>query len=103
MADLYNHRYRRGLPQYRRKRGHLARGRAGLTRIAAGLGNIHLGHLLPDYTAYEELDVFRASFQPIVLDASDGFRLQPQRLEKEIVGAGLGLLLLSNPCNPTDT
>ena len=35
-------------------------GRASLTRAAAALGHINLGHFLPDYTAYEELlDIFR--------------------------------------------
>ena len=36
-------------------------GRAALTRAAASLGHVNLGHFLPDYTAYEELlDIFKA-------------------------------------------
>jgi aspartate/methionine/tyrosine aminotransferase len=105
VAELYNERYRRGMPtRYSAENVAIsAGGRTGLTRIAATLGNVHLGHLLPDYTAYEELlDVFRAFVpMPIVLDKRDGFSLPPERLREEIVGRGLGAILLSNPCNPT--
>lgn len=105
VANLYNARYRKGMAsQYSAENVAISPGgRAGLTRIAASLGNIHLGHLLPDYTAYEELlDIFRAFVPiPIVLGKEDGFRLSAERLRKAIVGGGLGSVLLSNPCNPT--
>lgn len=105
VANLYNARYRRGkASQYTAENVAVsAGGRAGLTRVAAALGNIHLGHFLPDYTAYEELlDIFRAFVpMPILLDEADGFSLSPDRLRAEIVGKGLGGLLLSNPSNPT--
>jgi hypothetical protein len=105
VANLYNARYRKGMAsQYTAENVAISPGgRAGLTRIAASLGNIHLGHLLPDYTAYEELlDIFRAFVPiPIVLGKEDGFRLSADRLRKAIVGGGLGSVLLSNPCNPT--
>lgn len=105
VADLYNRRYRRGMgSRYHAENVAISSGgRSGLTRIAATLGNVHLGHLLPDYTAYEELlDVFRAFVpMPIVLDRRDGFALSPERLREEIVGRGLGAVLMSNPCNPT--
>jgi len=105
VAELYNRRYRRGMAsQYTAENVAIAAGgRTGLTRIATALGTVNLGHLLPDYTAYEELlDVFRAFVPiPIVLHEDEGFRLSPSRLEREIVGAGLGAVLLSNPCNPT--
>jgi len=105
VAQLYNARYRRGLKsQYSAENVAISSGgRAGLTRIAACLGGVHLGHLLPDYTAYEELlDVFRAFIPiPIVLDRDSGFSLSADRLRNEIVGKGLGAMLLSNPCNPT--
>lgn len=39
--------------------------RVGLARIAATLGNINMGHFLPDYTAYEELLSIFKSFVPI--------------------------------------
>lgn len=105
VAQLYNARFRKGLPsQYSAENVAIsAGGRTALTRIAASLGNIHLGHVLPDYTAYEELlTIFRAFVPiPIVLDRADGFALSPARLRAEIVGKGLSAILLSNPCNPT--
>ncbi|MEE2750628.1 MAG: pyridoxal phosphate-dependent aminotransferase [Myxococcota bacterium] len=107
VAKLYNERYRKGQDsQYTAENVAISSGgRAGLTRIVASLGSIHLGHILPDYTAYEELlDIFRAFVPiPIVLSKDHGFRLSPQRLRSEIVGKGLGAVLLSNPCNPTGT
>lgn len=105
VAELYNHRYRRGMPsRYSAENVALASGgRVALTRLATALGRVNLGHLLPDYTAYEELlDVFRAFVPiPIVLHERDGFRLSPEVLREAIVGSGLGAILLSNPCNPT--
>jgi hypothetical protein len=52
-------------------------GRAALTRAAASLGDINLGHFLPDYTAYEELlDIFRAfTAIPILLEGERGYAL----------------------------
>jgi hypothetical protein len=105
IAALYNARYRRGMPsQYSADNVAIsAGGRLGLTRVCAALGPLHLGHLLPDYTAYEELlEIFKAFVPlPIVLDQERGFSLSPEELRREIVGKGLGALLLSNPCNPT--
>jgi len=105
VAQLYNDRYRRGMPsQYTAENVAISSGgRAGLTRIAASLGSVHLGHFLPDYTAYEELlETFRGFVPiPILLDPKQGFRLELNRLRDEIMGAGLAALLLSNPCNPT--
>jgi len=51
-------------------------GRIALTRAAAALGQVNLGHFLPDYTAYEELlDVFRLfSPIPILLEPSAATR-----------------------------
>ncbi len=103
VADLYNHRYRRGKSsQYRAENVAIsAGGRAGLTRIAAALDRIHLGHFLPDYTAYEELlELFR-DFIPIPILSPGGRLPSAEKLGQEIVGRGLGGLLLSNPCNPT--
>ena len=105
VAQLYNARYRKGMPsQYSAENVAIsAGGRTALTRVAATLGNIHLGHLLPDYTAYEELlTIFRAFVPiPIVLDRAENFTLTPARLRAEIVGKGLSAILLSNPTNPT--
>ena len=105
VASLYNSLYRRGMPsQYSAENVAIAGGgRASLTRAAAALGNINLGHFLPDYTAYEELlDVFGAfSAIPVLLEANDGYRFSVEALRREILGRGLGAILLSNPCNPT--
>ncbi|MFL5415081.1 MAG: pyridoxal phosphate-dependent aminotransferase, partial [Myxococcales bacterium] len=72
VAALYNRLYRRGMPsQYTAENVSISGGgRAALTRAAASLGHINLGHFLPDYTAYEELlDIFRAfTAIPILLE-----------------------------------
>ena len=63
IAGLYNRLYRRGMPsQYSAENVSVSGGgRAALTRAAASLGHVNLGHFLPDYTAYEELlDIFKA-------------------------------------------
>lgn len=105
VADFYNHFHRQGKSsKYTWRNVCIAPGgRAALTRVAAALGNINLGHFIPDYTAYEELlSVFR-SFTPIpiLLDPATGYRMSPATLEREIVSRGLGALLTSNPSNPT--
>jgi len=105
VADMYNRAYRRGMPsRYSAENVSISGGgRASLTRTAAALGHINLGHFLPDYTAYEELlDVFRLfSPIPILLDGEQGYAFSVGDLRREIQGRGLGALLLSNPCNPT--
>ena len=54
IADLYNRLYRRGMPsRYSAENVSVSGGgRAALTRAAASLGHVNLGHFLPDYTAY---------------------------------------------------
>lgn len=105
VAELYNKRYRRGLKsQYTYENVAISSGgRTGLARVAASLGRVHLGHYLPDYTAYEELfDAFKGFVPiPIVLSEKDQFRATARQLEEEIVSRGLGAVLLSNPNNPT--
>ena len=105
VADLYNARYRRGMgSRYSAENVAIAAGgRTALTRLATAMGPVHLGHLLPDYTAYEELlDAFRRFVPiPILLQRDEGFRLTPGRFREIGVGTGLGALLLSNPSNPT--
>jgi hypothetical protein len=78
-------------------------GRLALTRLASALGNINMGHFIPDYTAYEELlSVFKAFTPiPILLDAADGYKISTAELKEEILGRGLSALLVSNPSNPT--
>lgn len=105
VADHYNRMYRRGMPsQYSAENVSISGGgRLALSRIAAALGSIHLGHFLPDYTAYEELlGLFRYFIPiPILLDPGRGYDFSLEELEREIAGRGLSALLLSNPCNPT--
>ena len=105
VAQLYNETYRRGLPsKYSAENVAICGGgRVGLMRVCATIAPIHLGHFLPDYTAYEEvLDVFRR-FQPvpILLDPDQGYEFSEAQLRRDILGRGLGALLMSNPCNPT--
>jgi hypothetical protein len=105
VAELYNELYRRD--QRSRYTEHnvciCGGGRASLTRAVAALGQVNLGHFLPDYTAYEELlDVFKLfTAIPILLEGQSGYHFGLEELRREITGRGLSALLLSNPCNPT--
>jgi hypothetical protein len=105
VADFYNITFRRGKKsQYTSDNVSIASGgRLALTRLASALGNINMGHFIPDYTAYEELlSVFRGFTPiPILLDAEAGYKIPLAALQKEILGRGLSALLVSNPCNPT--
>ncbi len=105
VADLYNALFRQDkASKYTWENVSIAGGgRAALTRIAAALGNINMGHFLPDYTAYEELlSVFKAFIPiPILLDPDEGYQAPLAMLKREILGRGLSALLVSNPCNPT--
>jgi N-succinyldiaminopimelate aminotransferase len=105
IAGLYNARYRRGLPsQYSADNVSIAGGgRTALTRVAAALGHVNLGHFLPDYTAYEELlDVFRMfAAIPILRESEKGYAFSAADLRREVLGRGLGAVLASNPSNPT--
>ena len=66
-------------------------GRASLTRAVAALGQINLGHFLPDYTAYEELlDIFKLFTSiPILLEGERGYHFSVEDLRREITGRGL--------------
>jgi hypothetical protein len=105
VASYYNQVYRRGQrSQYTAENVAICGGgRASLTRAAAALGQVNLGHFLPDYTAYEELlDVFRLFTPiPILLEPERGYEFSAADLRKEILGRGLMAVLISNPCNPT--
>jgi hypothetical protein len=105
VAGLYNKLFRRGMKsQYSAENVCIAGGgRVAVMRACAAIAPIHLGHFLPDYTAYEELlDVFRRFLPiPILLDPKQGYEFSRQQLEEEILGRGLSAILASNPCNPT--
>jgi aspartate/methionine/tyrosine aminotransferase len=105
VAALYNTLYRQGKrSQYTHENVSIAGGgRVALTRLAAALGQINMGHFLPDYTAYEELlSVFKAFTSiPILLEPDYRYHIPLETLKREILGRGLKALLVSNPCNPT--
>lgn len=105
IADLYNERYRKDKKsKYTYENVAISPGgRSGLTRVVASLDSIHLGHYLPDYTAYEELfDAFKRFIPiPIVLKKEEEFKITAEHLAEEIKNKGLGAVLLSNPNNPT--
>ncbi len=105
IAGYYNEVFRRGLgSKYSAENVAVSGGgRSALTRVAASLGNINLGHFLPDYTAYEELlGVFRMfSPIPILLEPERGYAFSGADLRREVLGRGLAAILASNPSNPT--
>src|SRR5207237_10328691 len=105
IASYYNELFRRGMgSKYSAENVAVSGGgRSALTRVAASLGNINLGHFLPDYTAYEELlDVFRLfSPIPILLENERGYAFSAADLRREVMGRGLSAILASNPSNPT--
>src|SRR5205085_4718090 len=93
VASLYNRLYRRGMPsQYSAENVSVSGGgRAALTRAAASLGHVNIGHFLPDYTAYEELlDIFKAfTAIPILLEGERGYAFSLDDLRCEVHGRGL--------------
>jgi N-succinyldiaminopimelate aminotransferase len=105
IAGYYNELFRRGMgSKYSAENVAVSGGgRSALTRVAASLGNINLGHFLPDYTAYEELlSVFRLfSPIPILLEPERGYAFSGADLRREVLGRGLSAILASNPSNPT--
>ena len=105
IASYYNDLFRRGMgSKYSAENVAVSGGgRSALTRVAASLGNINLGHFLPDYTAYEELlSVFRLfSPIPILLEPERGYAFSGADLRREVLGRGLAAILVSNPSNPT--
>ncbi|MEM6962080.1 MAG: pyridoxal phosphate-dependent aminotransferase [Myxococcota bacterium] len=105
VASMYNRTFRRGkASRYTAENVAIGGGgRVGIMRACAAISPVHLGHFLPDYTAYEELlDVFRR-FQPfpILLDPDEQYYFSADSLRREILGRGLGAIVMSNPCNPT--
>lgn len=78
-------------------------GRAGMTRLAAVIGNVNCGYQLPEYTSYESmLSAFKSLVPiPTVLSEEDRYKLSTEDLRKEIKGRGLSAMIMSNPRNPT--
>jgi aspartate/methionine/tyrosine aminotransferase len=105
VAELYNSLYRQGKKsKYTWENVSISGGgRLALTRLAACLGNINIGHFLPDYTAYEELlSVFKAFVPiPILFEVDSNYAVTASQIKQKIMGLGLKAILVSNPCNPT--
>lgn len=105
VAELYNTLYRQGKKsKYTWENVSISGGgRLALTRVAACLGNINIGHFLPDYTAYEELlSIFKAFVPiPILFEADAHYSISAAEIKQKILGLGLKAILVSNPCNPT--
>ncbi len=105
VAKMYNDRYRVGKKsQYTEENVAIGSGgRLALTRVASTLGVSHIGHFLPDYTAYEELLGTFGTFVPIPisLPIKENYNFSANDLEKEILSKGLSAVLISNPSNPT--
>ncbi|MBL8764572.1 MAG: pyridoxal phosphate-dependent aminotransferase [Phycisphaerae bacterium] len=107
VANHYNRLYRQGkASQYSAENVCICPGgRAALTRIGAALSDVRLGYFTPDYTAYEDLlSTFRRlDPQWIELRPEHAFRIDPAELDQRVERDRLGVLLVSNPCNPTGT
>jgi aspartate/methionine/tyrosine aminotransferase len=105
VADLYNEIYRKDKEsKYTYENVCIVPGgRAGLTRVAAVIGDVNVGYFLPEYTAYEQmLSVFKR-FVPIptTLEEESQYHIDPETIRKEISNRGLGVIVASNPRNPT--
>ncbi len=107
VAELYNTRYRNGKrSRYTKENVAISSGgRLALTRLASTLGKGHVGHFLPDYTAYEELLEAFHTFTaiPMLRSPEKRYRFTSADLREEILGRGLSAVILSNPNNPTGT
>ncbi|KAF7337977.1 hypothetical protein MVEN_02021300 [Mycena venus] len=105
VANLYNHTYRQGKEsQYTFENVCIVPGgRAGLSRVAAVIGDVYTSYQVPDYTAYDQL---LSSFKrlvpvPTALDPKTKYRLDIAQTKKDIQTQGLQVILASNPRNPT--
>jgi len=105
VAHLYNDTYRRGkLSQYTYENVCIVPGgRAGLSRIAAVIGDVYCSYQIPDYTAYDQvLSAFRRLVPvPTALDPKNKYRLDIAQTKRDIQTQGLAVVLASNPRNPT--
>ncbi|KAA1469373.1 PLP-dependent transferase [Dentipellis sp. KUC8613] len=105
VADLYNHTYRQGKKsQYTFENVCIVPGgRAGLSRVAAVIGDVYCSYQVPDYTAYDQvLSAFRRLVPvPTALEPENHYRLDLNQVKKDIRTQGLAVLIASNPRNPT--
>jgi len=105
VANLYNHTYRKGkASQYTHENVCIVPGgRAGLSRIAAVIGDVYTSYQIPDYTAYDQvLSAFKRLVPvPTVLDPKIKYNLDIEQTKRDIQNQGLAVILASNPRNPT--
>lgn len=104
VAHLYNEMHRQGKSsKYTWENVAIVPGgRAGLIRIAAVLNNAYVGFFIPDYTAYNEMLSLFKNFAaiPVPLSEEDGYHIHPEKIAEEIA-RGTGVIITSNPRNPT--
>jgi aspartate/methionine/tyrosine aminotransferase len=105
VAHLYNDTYRKGKEsQYTFENVCIVPGgRAGLSRVAAVIGDVYTSYQIPDYTAYDQvLSAFKRLVPvPTALDPKNKYRLDIEQTRKDIQTQGLAVVLASNPRNPT--
>lgn len=105
VADYYNREYRQGLQsQYTYENVCITPGgRAGMSRVAAVIGDVYTGYQIPEYTTYSEvLSVFKRLVPiPTALSAKNNYKMDLEELRKEIESLSLGVIVCSNPRNPT--
>ncbi len=105
VARLYNELFRKGKSsQYTAENVAISNGgRLALARIAAALGEVNVGHFIPDYTAYEELLTVFKAFTPIPIPLSPEkcYAISAEELREKVRTLGLAAFLISNPSNPS--
>lgn len=104
IADHYNHFYRQGKQsKYTWQNVAVtAGGRAGLCRLMTALSNCNVGYFLPEYTAYSQLLGMFADIAAMPVPHTSGHSFPPaSTLRRSVHTLGLGVFLMSNPCNPT--
>lgn len=105
VANLYNHTYRQGkASQYTYENVCIVPGgRAGLSRVAAVIGDVYCSYQIPDYTAYDQvLSAFKRLVPvPTALEPGNKYRMDIKQTKKDIITQGLAVILASNPRNPT--
>ncbi|KAL7423127.1 hypothetical protein Q5752_002427 [Cryptotrichosporon argae] len=104
VANLYNVEYRQGKEsKYTFENVCIVPGgRAGMSRIAAVIGDVASGALTADTTYSEVLSVFKRLVPiPTALDAKDKYKLNIEQLKREIKNMSLNVIVASNPRNPT--
>ncbi|KAI0247071.1 pyridoxal phosphate-dependent transferase [Lactifluus subvellereus] len=105
VAHLYNTTYRRGrASQYTYENVCIVPGgRAGLSRVAAVIGDVYCSYQVPDYTAYDQmLSAFKRLVPvPTALEPEHHYNLDIGQVKKDIRTQGLSVIVASNPRNPT--